>query len=83
MSTHYLGTPTVSCIVNIMKEREIDALVTLWANARVVHLLSVCQAATTVLEDQSSKSANPNGYNEVVFMRKAETIEASPPGLSP
>ena len=36
-----LGTPTISGVVNVMKEREIDALVTLWANARVAPLLSV------------------------------------------
>ena len=36
-----LGTPTISHAVNVMKEREIDALVTPWANARVAHLLSV------------------------------------------
>ena len=29
-----------------------------------------------MLEDQTSESANSNGYDEVVFMRKAETIEA-------
>ena len=29
-----------------------------------------------MLEDQTSESANPNGYDEVVFMRNAETIEA-------
>ena len=29
----------------------------------------------TVLEDQTSESANPNWYDEVVFMRNAETIE--------
>ena len=36
-----LGTPTISHIVNIMKEREIDVLAMPWANAKVVHLLSV------------------------------------------
>ena len=30
----------------------------------------------TVLEDQILESANPNGYDEVVFMRNAKTIEA-------
>ena len=30
-----LGTPTISCIVNVMKEREIDALATPWVNAQV------------------------------------------------
>ena len=62
--------------MNFMKEREIDALVMPWANTRVAHLLSVHQAAATVLEDQTSESANPNGCDEVVFMRNAETIEA-------
>ena len=70
-----LGTPTISCILNVMKEREIDALVMPWANARVVHLLSVCRAAATVVDDKSAESANPNGYNEVVFMRNTETID--------
>ena len=35
------GTPTISCIMNAVKEREIDTLVTSWANAQVAHLLSV------------------------------------------
>ena len=29
-----------------------------------------------MLEDQTSESANPNGYDEVVFTRNVETIEA-------
>ena len=68
-----LETPTIGCI---MKKREIDALVTPRVNARVAHLLSMHRAATTVLENQTSESANPNGYDEVVFTRIAETIEA-------
>ena len=46
------------------------------ANARMVHLLSVHRATATVLEDQTSESTNPNGYDEVVFMRNVETVEA-------
>ena len=30
-----LGTPTISHVVNVMKEKEIDALATPWANALV------------------------------------------------
>ena len=71
-----LGTPIISCVVNIMKEREIDALAMPWANVRVAHLLSVCRATTTVLEDQTLESANPNGYDEAIFTRNVETIEA-------
>ena len=76
MGPHYLGTPTISHIMNVMKEREIDTLALPWVNARMVHLLSMCRATATVLEVQTSESTNPNGYNEVVFMRNTETIEA-------
>ena len=34
-----LGTPSIGCIVNMMKEAEVDALAMLWVNARVAHLL--------------------------------------------
>ena len=78
-----LGTPTISYIINVMKEREIDALVMPWANARVAHLLSVCRAVATVVDDQTSESANPNGYDEVVFTRNMETIEAFSPCVIP
>ena len=71
-----LGTPTISCIMNVMKGGEIDALAMPWANARVAHLLSMHKAVATLLEDQTSEGANPDGYNEVVFTRNAETIEA-------
>ena len=71
-----LGTPTISRIMNVMKDRVIDALAMPWANARVARLLSMHRAAATVLEDQSLESANPNGHDEVVFMRNMETIEA-------
>ena len=55
-----LGTPTISCIMNIMKEREIDALATPWVNTEVAHLLSVCRAVATVVDDETMESANSN-----------------------
>ena len=36
-----LGTPTISHIINVIKERETDALAVPWVNATVAHLLSV------------------------------------------
>ena len=69
-------TFTISHIINVMKEREIDALAMPWVNARVAHLLSVCKAAATVVDDETLESANPNGYNEVVIMGNTETIDA-------
>ena len=71
-----LGTSTISHVVNVMKEREIDGLVMPWANARVAHLLSMCRVAATVVDDQTSESADPMGYDEVVFVRNTVTTEA-------
>ena len=71
-----LGTPTISHIVNIMKEREIDALAMSWVNTRVVHLLSVCRVAATVVDNKTTESANLNGYDEVVFTKNMETTDA-------
>ena len=36
-----LGMPTIGRVVNIIREVEMDASATPWANARVVHLLAV------------------------------------------
>ena len=69
------GTPTISLVVNIMKERAIDALAMPWANARV-HFPSVCRARTMVVEDETAETASSNGYDEVVFIRNMETIDA-------
>ena len=36
-----LGTPTIGRVVNMMREAEMDALATPWANARAAHLLAI------------------------------------------
>ena len=71
-----LGTPTISHIVNIMKGREIDALAMPLDNTRVAHLLSVHRAMTMMVDDETAETASLNGYDEVVFMRNKETIDA-------
>ena len=50
-----LGTPKISCIVNIMKEREIDALATLWVNAHVAYLLAVQQTMATKVDGSAGE----------------------------
>ena len=41
-----LGTPTISWVINVMKEVEVDALAMPWVNARVAHLLLVHRMTT-------------------------------------
>ena len=58
-----------------MKEEEIDALVTPWANARVAHLLSVHRMMTMEVGDGIMEEPNPDGYDQVMFTQNVETIE--------
>ena len=46
-----LGTPTIGRVVNVMKEAKMDALATLWANARAAHLLAMCRMVPAEVED--------------------------------
>ena len=62
-----LGTPTISQVINVMKEAEIDALAMPWANARVVHLLLVCRMMTLEVDDSLKEEPNPDGYDQVMF----------------
>ena len=70
-----LGTPTISCIINVVKEKEIDALAAPWANAGVVHLLSVQRAAATVEDDQAMAESSPDEYDKVVITKNTETVD--------
>ena len=71
-----LGTPTISHVVNVMKEKEIDALVMPWVNAWVAHLLSVQRATATVEDTQAVGKSRPSEYDEVVVTTNTETIDA-------
>ena len=71
-----MGTLTISCTVNVIKEREIDALAMPWVNNRVAHLLSVHIAAVTMVGNETVKDSSSNGYDELVFTKNAETIDA-------
>ena len=70
-----LGTPTISQVINVMKEVEVDALAMPWANARVVHLLLVCRLVTKEIGDGLKEEHNPDGYDQLVYTQNAETIE--------
>ena len=70
-----LGTPTISCVVNVM-EKEIDALAMQWVNTWVAHLLSVQRATATVEDIQAAGKSSSSEYNEVVVTKNMETIDA-------
>ena len=71
-----LGTPTISQVINVMKEAEIDALAMPLANARVAHLLSVCRMMTVEVGGNIAKESSPDSYDQVMFTQNIETIEA-------
>ena len=70
-----LGTPTIGCIINMMKEVEVDALAMPWANARVAHLLSVHRMTTVEVGDGLKKELGPDSYDQLMYTQNAETIE--------
>ena len=71
-----LGTPTISHIINVMKETEIDALAMPWANAKVAHLLAVHRMTAIMVGDEFMVEPSSDDYDEVVFTQNVETIEA-------
>ena len=68
-----LGTPTISCVVNVIKEKKIDALAMPWVNTQVAYLL-VVQWATATKEDGKSMEPDPSDYDEIVTTKEAKTI---------
>ena len=70
-----LGTPTISHVVNVMKEREIDALATPLANVWVAHLLSVQMVTATVEDSQTVEKSGLSEYDKVVVAKNVETID--------
>ena len=59
-----------------MKEKEINALATPWANARVAHLSLVCRMTAVKVGDGAAEECSPDNYNQVMFTQNVETIEA-------
>ena len=70
-----LGTPTISQVIYVMKEEEVDTLARPWANARVAHLLSVCRMTTMEVGDGPKEKSDPEGYDQLMYTQNMETIE--------
>ena len=74
--TVILGTPTISQVVNVMKEAEVDALAMLWANARVAHLLSLCRMVPVEVGDGQREEVGTDSYDQLMYTQNVETIES-------
>ena len=70
-----LGTPTIGQVINVMTEAEVDALVILWANARVAHLLLVHRMVPMEVGDGQNEEVGTNSYDQLMYTQDAETIE--------
>ena len=70
-----LGTPTISHVINVIKEKEIDTLVTPWVNAQVAYLLAV-QWAKATIEGSDPEESDHRDYDEIVTTKEAKTIDA-------
>ena len=63
--------------MNVIKEKEIDALAMPWVNAQVAYLLAVQWSTTTVENDNvATGESDPSKYNEVVTTKDIKTIDA-------
>ena len=71
-----LGTPTIGCVMNMIREKEMDALVTPWINAHVAYLLVVWWMTTTLEDDKvTTRVLDSTEYNKVVTTKGSKTID--------
>ena len=72
-----LGTPTIGYVMNVIRENEIDVLVTPWVNACVAYLLVVRWATTTMEDDKvTTEVLDPTEYDEIVTIKDSKMIDA-------
>ena len=70
-----LGTPTIGCVVNVMREMEMDALAMPWAKARVAHLLAVCRMMPMEVGDDQEEKFDSSDNDPLMYTQRAETLE--------
>ena len=71
-----LGMPTICCLVNVMREAEMDDLAMPWANARAAHLLVVHRMMPMEVGDDSEEKFYSNDDDPLIYTQKAETLES-------
>ena len=70
-----LGTPTIGQVVNVMREAEMNALATLWVNARVAHLLAVWRMTPVEVGSGQAEGYDTDEDSPLMYTQKAETLE--------
>ena len=70
-----LGTPTIRRAVNMMREAEMDALATPWANARAAHLLVIWRMTPEEVGDDQEGGCNADQDGPLMYTQKVETLE--------
>ena len=70
-----LGMPTISQVVNVMREAEMDTLPMPWANARAAHHLSVHRMMPIEEGNGQEEKFYVNDDDLLMYTQKAETIE--------
>ena len=70
-----LGMPTIGWVVNVMREAEMDALTTPWANAGAAHLLAVHRMMPMQVGDGQEERFDMNDDDPLMYTQKAETLE--------
>ena len=70
-----LGMPTIGRVVNVMREAEIDALSTPWANARAAHLLAAYRMMPMEVENNWEEKFDSKDDDLLMYTQKAETLE--------
>ena len=70
-----LGTPTTGCVVNVMREAEMDALAMLWVNARAAHLLAVRRITPVEVGNDQEEGYDTDKDSPLMYTQKAETLE--------
>ena len=71
-----LGTPTIGQVVNVMREAEMDALVTPWVNARAAHLLAVRRMTPVEVGNDQEEGYDTSKDSPLMYTQKAETLES-------
>ena len=72
-----LETPMISHVINVIKEKEIDALAMPWVNAQEAYLLTVQWATATIEDDKAvAGEPDPSEYDEIVTTKDTKTIDA-------